>query len=215
MRLKSFVATDRLVIYREKWGALAAFALLGTGCLAFAVGFYWLMVYDAKVSNLFVTLFCGLFGLAGGLILLRLPELYRQFRKEKGLHELVADRLGITLPQGLGAASRIFPWSEVAELRLAENLKLIDPDETVYVTRAIVIFLHQAPDAQGGWLERVRLGVSRSGKKRPYLLGYFPRYQGATILAALRSLVPVSMPVGLEKHLVFDTKLGADSTPMQ
>ena len=211
MQLRWKFTCDEVLIYREKWGTLAFAAIAGAGCLAFSIWFYWLMRTPATLMSPFLILFCATFGVFGAVVLFRLPGHARQVLKDKGAKLFVANPSGLTLTPNLGTEAKYLAWPAVAELVLAEKLRIVDSDETAFLSRAIIVFQPTGMHASATWLDRVKSGVAKSGEGRPYFLAQYPRGQGPAVAAALRALVPAPVQVRLRQRVVFDTRAGADT----
>jgi hypothetical protein len=209
MQLRSKLTNEALIVYREKWGTLTFAAALGLACLAFGIGFHRLMRDAAGAPGIPLLLFCAVFVLAGGLILLSLPRHARRLRVDDGLHVLVADAAGIALTPNLGAATQRIAWSAVTEIVVAERLRIVDADETSFLRRTVVVFV--STDGAANWLERTRSGIATSGTGRSYLLGDYPRGQGRTVRDALNHFGAGAVNVRLCTRAVLDRKTGADT----
>lgn len=213
MQLRSKLTDEEAIIYREKWGTLAFAAALGFACVAFAIGFYWLSSDHAGPSKPFLIVFCSIFGIAGLALLIRLPIQARQVIADNGVRIVVANRTGITLRPNFGAEEKHYTWSTVAEVVLAEKLKIVGSDETTFLWRSIVVFLSRETHKSTTWLDRLTSGMSISGKGHRYLLGSYPRSQGQAIESAIRQFAPGSVPVRFVSKAVFDTKVSTDTYP--
>jgi hypothetical protein len=210
MRLKLRRSDTELVIYREKYGAIAYVAALGVACLVVAVGAYFLS-NRAGTAGPFLIAFSLLFGLAGAAVLLRLPAESQKFGDEGGAHVLSADSLGICVSANLGARRQSVLWTTIEEVVLAEKLKMLERCETTLVGRAVIVFLLK--DEYESWspLDRINAGASLSGSGRPYLHVPFPKHHQAPLLEGLRRYAPSRLDVRAEELVVFDYRSGTDS----
>ncbi|PPD45490.1 MAG: hypothetical protein CTY15_03620 [Methylocystis sp.] len=197
-----------VVIYREKWGALALGVVLGAFLTGFAVWFYSMGARDAPM--LFVVPFCLAFGGAGLAILARLPIDARRWFAEDGAVTLRAGASGVDVAPLPGADPKQFPWSAVAEIALVRTLKSVESDETNYNWNALVVFLQSREAAGASWFELAKLGLGRTAEGRVYLLVSYPRKQAEETEAALRAVAPPAVKVSRYKTVIADHKKRLD-----
>lgn len=210
MRLKLRLSDTELLIYREKWGAIAYSFTLGVACMVVAAGAYFVS-NQPRTPKPFLIAFSLLFGLVGAAFLLRLPAESRKFVAEGGAHVFSADRWRISVTANLGARKQFVLWTSVEEVVFAKSLKIIEFGETTYVGRAAIVFLLK--DEYDSWsiADRINAGASLSGSGRPYLHVPFPRNHEASLIDELRQYAPAPLIIRAEKLAVFDFKKNVDS----
>jgi len=210
MRLRLKQTSEAVIIFREKWGTLAFAAVSSLACALFPIWFYWLMGDHAGSSKPFLIAFCSVFCIAGLAFLSRLPLHFRQALADNGVQFVVVDRTGIALTPNLGSEKKHYDWLSVKEVVLAEKLKIIDSDGTVFLWRSVVVFLDKRSHNSLDWLKKIQEGISISGKGRPYLLAGYPRGESRTLECAIRPLVPDTVSVCRVREVVFDTRKAND-----
>jgi len=211
MRLKSRLSGRDVLIYREKWGAMAFVATMGVACLAMAAGSLLLLGDQAGTPRAFLIGFSSLFGFAGAALLLRLPAMARRTFDEGGAHVFSADSGGISITASLGARRLAVLWASVEEVVFARSFRIIESGETTLAGRAAIVFLLK--DEYDSWsvTERINAAASRSGSGRPYLHVPFPGNQERLLAGALRQYAPAMVRVRTEKLAVFDYRRSADT----
>lgn len=198
-----------VVIYREKWGALALGIVLCGVLIGFAAWFY--TVGAARgAPTLFIAPFCLVFGGVGLAILARLPIDARRWFAEDGAVTLRACASGIEVAPLPGANPKHFPWSSIAEVALVRTLKSVETDETNYSWNAIVVFFQSREAAGASWFELAKLGLGRTAEGRVYLLVTYPRKKAVETEVALRAVAPPAVKVTRYRQLVADHKKRAD-----
>lgn len=197
-----------VVIYREKWGALALAVVLGGFLTGFAAWFYVAGARDSP--RLFVVPFCLAFGGVGLAIFARLPIDARRWFAEDGAVTLRAGSSGVDVATLPGADPRHFPWSSIAEVALARTLKSVESDETNYNWNALVVFFQSREAAGGSWFELAKLGLGRTAEGRVYLLVSYPRKKAEETQAALRAVAPPAVKVSQYKMVIADHKQRVD-----
>ncbi len=210
MRLKLRHSVTELLIYRERWGAIAYGSTLGVACVAVAVGSYFLS-NQAGVPKPFFIAFSLLFGLAGAALLLRLSAESKEFAAKGGAHVLSADSWGISITANLGARKQRVLWTSIKGVVLAKRFKTIDIGESSYLGRAVIVFLTDDEYDSLSVLDRINVGASRSGGDRPFLYVPYPERQEELLIGVLREFAPDSVRVRSEQVAVFDFKKHADS----
>jgi|GEM_PF-1576995 len=209
MSLRVKYADGSIIVYREKWGAIAYQLAIGCVCIFIAIYFY--MIGAAKAPTAFLVIFCGMFSLGGAAVLVRLPRQAKLILSNDGAQILHANASGISLTPYLGGLPRYDAWSVLSELILADTFNVIyaDGDSDSYRCRLIVVF---KPDAhqKGHWLNEFGSGVAKSGEERAYLLGEYPRQSREQVHHALKRLVPNTLPIRLCRKVEFNRKSGKD-----
>jgi len=209
VRLKS--NPGEIIVYREKWGTLAFGMAMGLVCVAFGVGFFSVAYEQAGPPRPFVAILCGIFVLAGLAVLVRLPQQSRQLFADDGMPILVANASGLTLSPNLGSEPLQLAWNGIAEIVVAEKMRIVDSDETSFLWREIVVYLSIGATGADHWWSRAKNGINLSGTDRPFVLVAFPRGQGQGVCAALRKLAPDAVQVHHEERVVFDRKASTDT----
>jgi hypothetical protein len=209
MRLRWQEIDKALLVYREKWDVIAYSCASGLACLGVAVGAY-LLSERPDAPRVFLSAFSFFFGLAGTALMLRLIVESRRIVGEPGFHVLSADSLGISITAYLGARTQSFAWTSIDEVMLAARLKTIEPDETTYLGRTIVVFLTSGEYGSWSVSTRMRAAVSLSAEGRPYLCAPFPKGQEIPLEEILRQYAPTRVKVRSEERAIFDFRKNAD-----
>jgi hypothetical protein len=197
------------LIARTQWAAICAGAFAGLTCLGTALLFLYLASERPGAPLLFIVPFSTVFALAGTAITVQLVRYARGWLRDGGVRVAMADAEGLTIADSIGTARLTVAWPQAAEIVLADQLKLVEYDETAYCRAKLIVFLR--PETMNKSLfARLNAGISRSGTGRPYASTDYPRSQAAAVRAALRQFAPRSVPVSIRPSVTFDRKAGTD-----
>lgn len=211
MQLRLKLTPDALLIYRKKGGVLVFLFILCVASLMFSAAYFWLMMRQATTPSLVAIVIGLVFALVGFFGLFQLTRVARKMTKEDGTQVLLADASGLTVSLGIGAESKHFAWSSIAEVVLAEKFQVIEAYETSSSSRVIVVFLSGELFDAANWLIRLSLGIDKSGTGRPYVLANYPRGEGQTVEAALGKIAPSAAQIHLVSVVAFDLKTSDDT----
>lgn len=198
-----------VVIYREKWGALALGVALGVALIGFA-GWFYFAGAGGGAPMLFIVPFCFAFGAAGLAVLASLPAEARRWFAEGGAITFRADAAGVDVAPLPGSGRKHFAWASVAEIALVRTLKRVESDETNYNWNALVVFLRPREAEDASWRDLAKAGSDRTAEGRVYLFVDYPRERAAEVEAALRALAPRSVKVTRYRRVVADHKKRID-----
>lgn len=205
------VNSEKAIVFREKWGTLTIMAMAGCVCLIYPMLFYLqISAAQSGQSHSLLFIFCTVFALAGAVILIRLPRHARQYFQDSGAHVAVADLNGITLTSIPGTEPKHWPWSSIAEVTLANRLRIIDDEGTIFCSHSMVFFFPSEINESWSWLNKLKYGISKSGQGRFYLTCKYPQGTGLDVESAFRQFAPNSVRVKLHQKVVFDCRLGVD-----
>lgn len=202
---------DSAIVYRATGPTVMLAAVTGVASIGGAVGFYAAAGEQQGPGAVFY-IFAALFGLAGAMLLLRLPAQVRRANADGGVHHVVVDRNGLAYTPNLGAATLRLGWNDIAAVLVAESFELIERDERGVQHNAILVLLKPAAIERLPFAERVGAGIGKSGEERLYFSAGFPRGKRDAVLHALRRSMPPGVPVHAWRCVRFDRKQGADTT---
>ncbi len=204
MWLKLKASSQTLLIYRSPWPVIAFYAGMGLASFAFAYYFYDLMQNFYPVPQLLAQVISGLFALAGGYILLRLPFDARKILRDGGVAECSLSRDGLVLHLELDKEGMAISWDAVNEIILAEQLCLIEPGETSNLGRSLIVFVERSCYEQ--YAQRFIPIFTASGCGRYYLCVGYPAKQARVIESALQFWIPQHVKISCQTKVVFDTQ---------
>jgi hypothetical protein len=193
---------EEVVIFREKWGAVAFGAVLGAALVAFAIWFYVLGADRAPM--LFLAPFCVVFLAAGLAVWRRLAETAKRWFAEDGAVVFRASAEGVEVAPWPGSVSQHFPWPAISEIALADSLKTKHADETAYSRGALIVFFAAAGYARAGWFDLARNGLARTAERRVFQLASYPLQDSQELLETIRKIAPADVVVKRYESVVFD-----------
>lgn len=202
---------DSAIVYRATVPTVVLVAVTGLACIGGAVGFYAAAGEPRGPGGAFYV-FAAIFGLAGAVLLLRLPAQVHRANADGGVHHVVVDRNGLAYTPTMGSATLKLGWNDIDEVLVAESFELVEPDERDVQHNAILVVLKPRAIERLPFSARVGAGIGKSGEGRPYFSAGFPRGKRDALLHALRRCIPAGVPVHAWRHVQFDRKRGADKT---
>ncbi len=211
MKLQLTVNNEKTVISREKWGAVAFLSMLAFCCFIPPVIFYLKITSsNSNPPSTFIISVSVALILLGAAILIRIPQRARQFFQDNGAIIFVADSHGITINTLLSVDKKHFQWSQLSEIMIADSLKVIDHEKNSFRNRSLILFLPPTAIESWSWLERLKFGLSKSGRGRNYLACNYPNKAGADIRFSLTQLAPTSIRIQHHQKVIFDSKTCVD-----
>jgi len=195
-------------VYREKWHAIALTALTCLACLGIAFVFVSLAMREAAFW-----LFGAVFGIVGVAMLVRFPRFAQQTLRDNGAKLISLDDTGLTVTHGLNGSTKTYPWASVSEIVLTKKLRLVDAHETTHFRHALIIFLTLEEVGKTQWINRVKLGLSKTAHGRHYYLTSYPAGEHHALLNALQA--PEKLIMRFEPVLRFVTLTGEMSVPSE
>jgi hypothetical protein len=76
----------------------------------------------------------------------------------------------------------------------------------------LIVFLSPTNGVNANWLDRVKLGVSRTNQGRLYVLSMYPAKKHLELMSSLKTLAPTQISARYEPWLRFDTVTDVMST---
>jgi len=195
--LYSRIESNEIVIYKEKWKELLATLVIILVCMSAAVLFFLNRTPDT-FGYLFLLFGCILL-LFGMGILIPLIIKAKQVFEENGVVVLRMNVNGIQR----SVFKRFFCWSDITQIFITRNLKIIDDEESQYIKNAIVFFLSDSAAQSSPW-------VSKSGKGRAYIIDSVPGTDIDPILAALNYISPKNIDIKAYSKVIFNHIKGDD-----
>jgi hypothetical protein len=170
------IRTDigRVQVVRSPWTVLAMGVLSAALCLGVGTTSAWLLHDRPDAPGWFLYLFSGSFLLVGLFILVTLPRVHTQVRRDQGGLVFEADAKGVGTGQGLGQPARRWPWKNISEIVVAERVKTVEQRETGHESNMTLVFLTE-DSALLGWIDQVRNGLQTSALGRRYVSTSHPR----------------------------------------
>ncbi|MDP2805038.1 MAG: hypothetical protein Q8O24_03775 [Gallionellaceae bacterium] len=211
MKLQTTINSEKAIVFREKWGAIAFLVMMAFFCFIPPAIFYLKITSSqAVLPNTFIALICAALLLLGGAILIRIPQRAKQFLQDDGAIVFIADTAGITLNTILSRDAKHFSWSLVSEIMLADNFKVIDHEKNSFSRHSLILFLPPMAIESWGWLDRLKFGLSKSGRGRNYVACKYPNQKGPEIRSSLIQFAPISMRIKHHQKVIFDSKSCVD-----
>jgi hypothetical protein len=193
---------EEVVIFREKWGAVAFGAILGAALVGFAIWFYALGA--GRAPMLFLAPFCVIFLAVGLAVWKRLAETAQSWFAEDGVVVFRASAEGLEVAPWPGSVSQRFPWPAISEIALADALKTKHADETAYSRGALIVFFAAGEYARAGWFDLARNGLARTAEGRVFQLASYPVRDSQELLETARKIAPADVAVKRYESVVFD-----------
>ena len=175
-------------------------------CIGFALWFYNVYPIEDNPSSYFLLLILAVFGIAGIAILFKLPGLSAELWRENGYRLFVANAQGIRHRNNLGDIWHHKSWSEISEIQLADQLKVLDAEGTTSYSRSLLIFLKTELTDENSGVNRYERIISHSGFNRPYLHQTYPRASAKDLMEALRRFVPARIEINFHAKAIFNLK---------
>jgi hypothetical protein len=194
MKVLHKIENDSLVLYREKWGAIAFSSALAIGCAIFGWVFKDLAYPDSKIIAF---KWGGYFFYGVGiLIIIQLLSMLRTIFRNNGLHSIIFNKSKLIISPHISFESFEYDWAEIKSITLIKKYSRTDIEGTSNVKNAMIINFVSDKFKNDSLLQRGKRDQDISPEGNIYTLKTFPKKLPINdFLLTLKKFVPDTIEI--------------------